>query len=60
LISAHALLNETDSPSDEEIRHALAGNLRRCTGYAKIVKDVQRAAADVRSAKSVISDGPDD
>jgi aerobic carbon-monoxide dehydrogenase small subunit len=39
-----SLLEENPSPSDEEIRHALEGNLCRCTGYQNIVKAVQAAA----------------
>jgi aerobic carbon-monoxide dehydrogenase small subunit len=40
-----SLLEENPSPSDQEIRHALEGNLCRCTGYQNIVKAVQAAAA---------------
>ena len=40
-----SLLAESTSPSDEEIRHALEGNLCRCTGYVNIVKAVKAAAA---------------
>ena len=40
-----SLLEENPSPSDEEIRHALEGNLCRCTGYVNIVKAVKAAAA---------------
>jgi carbon-monoxide dehydrogenase small subunit len=40
-----SLLAESPSPSEEEIRHALEGNLCRCTGYQNIVKAVQAAAA---------------
>ncbi len=45
LISATALLRATPSPSDEEIRIALAGNLCRCTGYDGIVRAVRGVAA---------------
>jgi carbon-monoxide dehydrogenase small subunit len=45
LMSAKALLDGNDDPSEEEIRFALAGNLCRCTGYDKIVRAVQSAAA---------------
>jgi aerobic carbon-monoxide dehydrogenase small subunit len=38
------LLREMPSPSEEEIRHALEGNLCRCTGYHNIVRAVQQAA----------------
>jgi carbon-monoxide dehydrogenase small subunit len=44
LISARALLNRNASPSEEEIRDALRGNLCRCTGYLRIVEAVQKAA----------------
>jgi aerobic-type carbon monoxide dehydrogenase small subunit (CoxS/CutS family) len=48
LLSAGALLNENPEPSREEIRHALAGNLCRCTGYQKIVDAVAAAAGGER------------
>ena len=38
------LLNENPSPTDDEIRHGLEGNLCRCTGYQNIVKAVREAA----------------
>jgi carbon-monoxide dehydrogenase small subunit len=44
LISARALLNRNATPSEEEIRDALRGNLCRCTGYLRIVEAVQKAA----------------
>ena len=44
LISATALLAATPSPSEEEVRIALAGNLCRCTGYDGIVKAVLSVA----------------
>jgi aerobic carbon-monoxide dehydrogenase small subunit len=40
-----SLLAENPSPSDEEIKHALEGNLCRCTGYVNIVKAVKTATA---------------
>jgi aerobic carbon-monoxide dehydrogenase small subunit len=40
-----SLLAENPSPSEAEIRHALEGNLCRCTGYVNIVKAVKAAAA---------------
>ena len=43
LMSATALLRETPSPSDEEIRKALQGNICRCTGYWNIVEAVKAA-----------------
>lgn len=46
-MSAKALLDVNPYPSEEEIRHALVGNLCRCTGYEKIVDAVQAAARGV-------------
>lgn len=48
LMAAKALLARNPSPTDQEVRYALAGNLCRCTGYDKIVKAVQAAAAEMR------------
>ena len=48
LQAAKALLDRNPSPSEEEIRFALAGNLCRCTGYDKIVRAVDAAAKDVK------------
>ena len=44
LVSAKALLDNEPKPSEERIRHWLAGNLCRCTGYDKIVKAVKKAS----------------
>ena len=44
LMSAHALLEENPRPTEEEIREGISGNICRCTGYAKIVESVHRAA----------------
>jgi aerobic-type carbon monoxide dehydrogenase small subunit (CoxS/CutS family) len=51
LISAAALLAADPDPTDDAIRDALAGNLCRCTGYQPIVRAVQAAAAEMRSAR---------
>jgi carbon-monoxide dehydrogenase small subunit len=48
LIAAKALLDRTPNPDEAEIRAWLAGNLCRCTGYDKIVRAVQAAAAQMR------------
>ncbi len=45
VVSTHDLLSRNAEPSDAEIREALAGNLCRCTGYAKILDAVRLAAA---------------
>lgn len=43
VLSAVALLDATPRPTDAEIRHAIAGNLCRCTGYDKIVEAIAAA-----------------
>ncbi len=45
VVATAALLERVPSPSDDEIREALSGNLCRCTGYAKIFDAVRLAAA---------------
>jgi aerobic carbon-monoxide dehydrogenase small subunit len=45
VLAAKALLDETPSPSEAQIRHAIAGNLCRCTGYGKIVDAIAAVAA---------------
>ena len=47
ILSASALLQRNPSPSEEEVRIGLSGNLCRCTGYTKIVAAVQRTAAEL-------------
>jgi len=44
ILSAASLLGQTTSPSREEIREAISGNLCRCTGYTKIVDAIEEAA----------------
>jgi len=51
IVATKALLDENSDPTETEIRYWLAGNLCRCTGYDKIVRAVQAAAADVRGEK---------
>lgn len=48
LVAAKDLLERNPDPTETEIRYWLAGNLCRCTGYDKIIKAVQIAAADLR------------
>ena len=45
IFAAYSLLRDNGNPSPEQIRHALEGNLCRCTGYQNIVRSVQAAAA---------------
>ncbi len=48
VLSVHQLLKEKSTPTETEIRHGIAGNLCRCTGYASIIKAVQEAAQGSR------------
>jgi len=53
ILSAHQLLKRNPKPTEAEIRHALDGNLCRCTGYEHIVDAVQSAAKTMgRKAKA--------
>ena len=45
LMSTKFLLDANPDPSEDEIRHGIAGNLCRCTGYHFIVTSIQDAAA---------------
>src|SRR6266550_1045736 len=44
IVATHDLLRRVPQPSDAQIREALAGNICRCTGYAKIIDAVHMAA----------------
>jgi carbon-monoxide dehydrogenase small subunit len=48
LMTGVAFLKTNNNPSDDEIRHAISGNLCRCTGYVNIVKAYQYAAQKMR------------
>ena len=50
IMQAAWLLHENPDPSEGEIREGISGNLCRCTGYLNIVKAVQHAAAEMRTA----------
>ncbi len=47
IMAAKELLDTVKNPDEDEIRHAIAGNLCRCTGYQKIVDAIKLAAAAV-------------
>ena len=51
VFAAQEILRANANPSPEEIRHGLEGNMCRCTGYQNIVRAVQAAAADPRTAQ---------
>ena len=50
LVAAKSLLEKNPSPTEEEARYWLAGNLCRCTGYDKIIRAVMDAADEMRRA----------
>jgi len=49
MMTSYALLKENGNPSEGDIRHAISGNLCRCTGYVNIIKSVQHAAEAARA-----------
>jgi carbon-monoxide dehydrogenase small subunit len=48
IVTAQAFLDGNPDPTEEEVRHALSGNICRCTGYVKRVDAVLAAAKDMR------------
>ena len=48
IMNAKALLDKNPTPTEEEIKLAIGGNLCRCTGYVKIVKSIQAAAEEMK------------
>ena len=51
IMSATGLLNGNTSPSEEEVRLAIGGNLCRCTGYSRVVEAILAAAQVMRNGK---------
>jgi aerobic carbon-monoxide dehydrogenase small subunit len=51
-VASKALLDTEPNPTEEQIRLWLANNLCRCTGYDKIVRAVQHAAAEMQEVKA--------
>jgi len=47
ILSAQALLDENPKPTDAEIRHGIAGNVCRCSGYMNIVKAIKLASNEL-------------
>jgi carbon-monoxide dehydrogenase small subunit len=52
ILAAVQLLQRNPNPTEEEIRHALVGNLCRCTGYQQIVEAIQWAAERMREGRT--------
>ncbi|MFC2134948.1 (2Fe-2S)-binding protein [Bacteroidota bacterium] len=55
LMSAYALLLKNQTPTEEEIKEAIEGNLCRCTGYKQIIEAINKTAREL--AKSVNTGG---
>ena len=53
LMAAKSLLDHNPNPTETEIRFGLAGNLCRCTGYDKIIRSVQEAAAQLEQTSQM-------
>ncbi|MFM7718559.1 MAG: (2Fe-2S)-binding protein [Actinomycetota bacterium] len=51
MLVGKALIEENPTPSDEDVRWAISGNICRCTGYMNILKAIQAAAAETAGAK---------
>jgi carbon-monoxide dehydrogenase small subunit len=52
IMTALAFVEENGTPTEEEIRQAISGNMCRCTGYISIIEAVARGAAEVARRKS--------
>jgi aerobic carbon-monoxide dehydrogenase small subunit len=53
ILAAHALLQQTLTPSRDDIVEAISGNICRCTGYGQIIEAVQFAAARLRQSNAM-------
>ncbi len=52
ILTAHALLQHTMTPTRDDIVEAISGNICRCTGYGQIIEAVQFAADRLRKANA--------
>jgi aerobic carbon-monoxide dehydrogenase small subunit len=57
LMSSYALLQKNASPTEQDIRWGISGNLCRCTGYQNIVRAVQHAAKKMADGKTTAQGG---
>ena len=55
IMSAAGLLSEHPTPSEDQVRHALDGNLCRCTGYHNIVRAVMDASSVMAATRSEVT-----
>jgi carbon-monoxide dehydrogenase small subunit len=61
MLTGSALLAENPSPSEDEVRWAISGNICRCTGYMNIVKAIQAAGRDlVANAEAAAAEAADE
>jgi aerobic carbon-monoxide dehydrogenase small subunit len=58
LMVSYAMLQSNPSPTENEIRRGISGNLCRCTGYVNIVKAIQYGAAKLRGETPVSTQEP--
>ncbi len=58
LLTGSALLADNPSPTDDEVRWAISGNICRCTGYMNIVKAIQAAGRDMAAKPSEGAEAP--
>jgi carbon-monoxide dehydrogenase small subunit len=58
MLTGSALLAGNPSPTDDEVRWAISGNICRCTGYMNIVKAIQAAARDMAAKPSEGAEAP--
>ena len=58
ILSAKSLLDGTPSPSEDQIRESISGNLCRCTGYQKIVEAIRSAADDSPADEAGTGESP--
>jgi len=52
ILTAKALLDENPSPTEDELKHYMHGNICRCTGYKKIIESIMAAAKKMRASRS--------
>lgn len=52
ILSAYVLLQENKTPTREEIKTALSGNLCRCTGYVQIIQAIERVTREINEPES--------
>ena len=53
IMTAADFLQECSDPTDDDIRHAIKGNLCRCTGYHNIIKSIRHAATTMQPAETM-------